>query len=115
MTPLAARRATSTIPIVMAAAGDPVGSGLVAQLPRPGGNITGTSLMAPDLGGKRLELIKELLPEISRTAVLWNAACTAPGSAAGCRPAAADQRHPHPGDGVRQPRAAAGQPGILYL
>jgi putative ABC transport system substrate-binding protein len=63
-----------TIPIVMAAAGDPVGSGLIASLARPGGNVTGTSLMAPDLGGKRLELVKELLPEISRVAVLWNAA-----------------------------------------
>src|SRR5262245_14163194 len=52
--PLAAKRATTTIPIVMVAAGDPVGSGLVASLARPGGNVTGTSLMAPDLGGKRL-------------------------------------------------------------
>ena len=51
--PLAAKRATTTIPIVMAAAGDPVGSGLVASLARPGGNVTGMSLMAPDLGGKR--------------------------------------------------------------
>jgi putative ABC transport system substrate-binding protein len=74
LAPLAAKRATSTIPIVMIAAGDPVGSGLVASLAHPGGNVTGTSLMAPDLGGKRLELLKELLPEISRVAVLWNAA-----------------------------------------
>jgi len=74
LAPLAAKRATSTIPIVMAAAGDPVGSGLVASLARPGGNITGTSLMAPDLGGKRLELIKDLLSETHRVAVLWNAA-----------------------------------------
>jgi putative ABC transport system substrate-binding protein len=74
LAPLAAKRATVTIPIVMAAAGDPVGSGLIASLARPGGNVTGTSLMAPDLGGKRLELVKELLPEISRVAVLWNAA-----------------------------------------
>jgi putative ABC transport system substrate-binding protein len=74
LAPLAAKRATSTIPIVMAAAGDPVGSGLVASLARPGGNITGTSLMAPDLAGKRLELLTELLPGISRVAVLWNAA-----------------------------------------
>ena len=72
--PLAAKRATSTIPIVMTAAGDPLGSGLVASLARPGGNVTGMSLMAPDLGGKRLELLKELLPQLARVAVLWNAA-----------------------------------------
>jgi ABC-type uncharacterized transport system substrate-binding protein len=74
LAPLAAKRATSTIPIVMAAAGDPVGNGLVASLAGPGGNVTGTSLMAPDLAGKRLELLTELLPGISRVAVLWNAA-----------------------------------------
>ncbi len=74
LAPLAAKRATSTIPIVMMAAGDPVGSGLVASLAQPGGNVTGMSLMAPDLGGKRLELLKELLPGISRVAILWNAA-----------------------------------------
>jgi putative ABC transport system substrate-binding protein len=73
LAPLAAKGATSTIPIVMTSAGDPVGSGLVAGLARPGGNITGMSLMAPDLGGKRLELVTELLPGISRVAVLWNA------------------------------------------
>ena len=72
--PLAAKRATSTIPIVMAAAGDPLGSGLVASLARPGGNVTGMSLMAPDLGGKRLELLKELLPRLARVAVFRNAA-----------------------------------------
>jgi putative tryptophan/tyrosine transport system substrate-binding protein len=74
LAPLAAKRATSTIPIVMIAAGDPVGSGLVASLAHPGGNVTGTSLMARDLGAKRLELLKELLPGISRVAILWNAA-----------------------------------------
>src|SRR5215469_622749 len=72
--PLAAKRATSTIPMVMTAAGDPLGSGLVASLARPGGNVTGMSLMVPDLGGKRLELLKELLPRLARVAVLWNAA-----------------------------------------
>src|SRR5262245_42667096 len=72
--PLAAKRATTTIPIVMVSAGDPLGSGLVASLARPGGNVTGMSLMVPDLGGKRLELLKELLPQLSRVAVLWNAA-----------------------------------------
>ncbi len=74
LAPLAAKRATSTIPIVMMAAGDPVGSGVVASLAQPGGNVTGMSLMAPDLGGKRLELLKELLPGVSRVAILWNAA-----------------------------------------
>src|SRR4029453_5203300 len=71
---LAAKRATSTIPIVMLNAGDPVASGLVPSLARPGGNVTGMSLMAPDLGGKRLELLKEVLPRLSRVAVPWNAA-----------------------------------------
>jgi ABC-type uncharacterized transport system substrate-binding protein len=66
LAPLAAKRATSTIPIVMTAAGDPLGSGLVASLAQPGGNVTGMSLMAPDLGGKRLELLKELLPRFAR-------------------------------------------------
>jgi putative tryptophan/tyrosine transport system substrate-binding protein len=74
LAPLAAKRATSTIPIVMTAAGDPLGSGLVASLARPGGNVTGMSMMVPDLGGKRLELLKELLPRLARVAVLWNAA-----------------------------------------
>ena len=74
LAPLAAKRATATIPIVMTAAGDPVGSGLISNLARPGGNVTGLSLMVPDLGGKRLELLKELLPRMSRVAVLWNAA-----------------------------------------
>jgi putative tryptophan/tyrosine transport system substrate-binding protein len=74
LAPLAAKRATATIPIVMAEAGDPVGSGLVETLARPGGNVTGMSLMVPELGGKRLELLKDLLPNMSRVVVLWNAA-----------------------------------------
>jgi putative ABC transport system substrate-binding protein len=69
---LAAAKATKTIPIVMAATGDPVASGLIASLARPGGNITGLSQMATDLAGKRLELLKEVAPGISRVAVLWN-------------------------------------------
>jgi putative tryptophan/tyrosine transport system substrate-binding protein len=72
LAPLAAKRATSTIPIVMTSAGDPLGSGVVASLARPNGNVTGLSLMAPDLGGKRLELLKEVVPKVSRVAVLWN-------------------------------------------
>jgi len=74
LAPLAAKQATATIPIVMTAAGDPVGSGLVSSLARPGANVTGVSLMVPELGGKRLELLKDLLPRMSRVAVLWNAA-----------------------------------------
>ncbi len=73
----AAKKATSTIPIVMAAVGDPVVTGLVAGLARPGGNITGLSLLAPELAGKRLELLKETLPRLSRVAVLWNSASPA--------------------------------------
>src|SRR6516225_908004 len=71
--PLAAKHATSTIPIVMTAAGDPLGSGLIANLAHPGGNVTGLSLMVPDIAGKRLELLKEILPRLVRVAVLWNA------------------------------------------
>jgi putative tryptophan/tyrosine transport system substrate-binding protein len=67
----AAKKASSTIPIVFAAAGDPVGSGLVSSLARPGGNITGLSLMLPDLDGKRLELLKESFPKVARVARLW--------------------------------------------
>ena len=69
----AAKRATSSIPIVMGVSGDPVGSGLVASLARPGGNVTGTTILTPELAGKRLELLKEALPRLSRLAVLWNA------------------------------------------
>ena len=69
---LAAKKATGTIPIVMAAAGDPVASGLVDSLARPGGNITGLSQMNPELAGKRLELLKEIVPKLSRVAVFWN-------------------------------------------
>jgi putative tryptophan/tyrosine transport system substrate-binding protein len=65
-----AKEATVTIPIVMASDNDPVGSGFVASLARPGGNITGLSQMAPELAGKRLELLKEIVPKLSRVAVL---------------------------------------------
>ena len=70
-TTLAAKKASATIPIVIAAASDPVGTGLVSSLARPGGNITGLSLMAPDLDGKRLELLKEAVPKVARVAFLW--------------------------------------------
>jgi len=66
----AAKNATSTIPIVMAGSSDPVGIGLVASLERPGGNITGLSLMAPELARKRLELLREVLPGVARVAFL---------------------------------------------
>jgi len=65
----AAKEATVTIPIVMTQVGDPVGSGFVASLARPGGNITGLSSLAPELSGKRLELLKEIVPRLSRVAV----------------------------------------------
>jgi ABC-type uncharacterized transport system substrate-binding protein len=64
-----AKEATSTIPIVMTNDGDPVGNGFVASLARPGGNITGLSQVAPELSGKRLEILKEVLPKLSRVAV----------------------------------------------
>jgi putative ABC transport system substrate-binding protein len=68
----AVKRATSTIPIVMTVVGDPVGSGLVASLARPGGNVTGFSVMAAALSAKRLQLLRETVPRLTRVAVLWN-------------------------------------------
>jgi putative ABC transport system substrate-binding protein len=70
---VAAKQATSTIPIVLALANDPVGSGLAASLARPGGNVTGLSLLAPDLAGKRLENLRQVLPDVRRLAILGNA------------------------------------------
>jgi putative tryptophan/tyrosine transport system substrate-binding protein len=72
--PLAARRATSVIPIVFATAGDPVGTGIVASLARPGGNVTGLSSQSPDAAGKRLELLRQLVPGLRRLAVLTDVA-----------------------------------------
>ncbi len=69
---IAAKQATSTIPVVMVAVSDPVGSKLVASLARPGGNLTGLSLLAPELSAKRLDLLKQAVPPVSRVAVLWN-------------------------------------------
>ena len=68
---LAAKKANATIPVVLATAADPVGDGLVSSLARPGGNITGLSVMASDLDGKRLELLKEAFPKVARVAFLW--------------------------------------------
>ena len=69
---LAARQATSVVPIVFVGAGDPVGTGLVASLPRPGGNVTGLSAQTTDTVGKRLELLRELMPGIRRLAIMGN-------------------------------------------
>ena len=69
---LAAKQATRTIPIVIAAIADPIAAGLVPSLARPGGNVTGSASMSPETDGKRLELLKELVPGVSRIAALWN-------------------------------------------
>jgi len=66
------KEATHTIPIVMATSGDPVGAGLIASLAHPGGNVTGLSSLSPDLFGKRLQLLKEAMPQVSRVAILYN-------------------------------------------
>ena len=70
---LAAKRATTTIPIVMASIGDPVAVGIVTKLARPGGNITGQTFFNPELRAKRIELLKEVMPRLSRVAVILNA------------------------------------------
>ena len=69
---LAVKRATTTVPLVMVAVGDPVGTGIIPSLARPGGNITGLSSIAPDLEGKRLELLRELVPGLAHVGVFWN-------------------------------------------
>jgi putative ABC transport system substrate-binding protein len=68
----AVKRETQTIPIVMVNSSDPVGTGFVASLARPGGNVTGLSSMSPELSGKRLELLREVVPGLSRVAFIWN-------------------------------------------
>jgi len=78
-----AKEATVTIPIVMAQDSDPVGNGFVVSLARPGGNITGLSTLAPEISGKRLELLKEIVPRLSRVAVLGGS--TTPGNAQALR------------------------------
>jgi putative tryptophan/tyrosine transport system substrate-binding protein len=70
-TALAAKQATTTIPIVVASTADPVGTGLVASLSRPGGNVTGVRNLATEIGGKRVELLKEAVPTMSRLTALW--------------------------------------------
>ena len=69
----AAKGATSTIPLVLTAVGDPVHAGLIKSYARPGGNVTGLSFISPELGAKRIELVREILPKSRRIAVLWNA------------------------------------------
>jgi putative ABC transport system substrate-binding protein len=71
---LAVKKATNSVPLVMVAVGDPVGTGIVESLRRPGGNITGLTSISPELDGKRLELLREVVPNVSHVAVLWNAA-----------------------------------------
>jgi ABC-type uncharacterized transport system substrate-binding protein len=71
---LAVKMVTNSTPLVMVAVGDPVGTGLVASLARPGGNATGFTSIAPELEGKRLELLREVIPAVSNVAVLWNPA-----------------------------------------
>jgi putative tryptophan/tyrosine transport system substrate-binding protein len=68
---LAAKRATTTIPIVMVTPGDPVGSGLIASLARPGGNVTGLSALGPELNTKRLEILKDVVPKLAVIGLLW--------------------------------------------
>jgi putative ABC transport system substrate-binding protein len=69
---LAAKEGTRTIPIVVAAMGDPIAAGVIPSLARPGGNITGSASLSPEIDGKRLELLKEFVPGVSRIAALWN-------------------------------------------
>jgi len=67
-----AKQATTTVPIVMISVGDPVRAGLVPSLARPGGNVTGNTILGPDIGAKRIQLVKEIIPTVSRVAFLWN-------------------------------------------
>lgn len=93
----AAQHATQTIPIVMTTVGDPVGPGFVASLARPGGNITGLTIQAPELIAKRLQLLKEAVPHSSRVAVLW------------------DSRVPHEVEGYKEAVGAASSLGLTLL
>src|SRR5206468_3355762 len=92
-----AKEATATIPIVMAFDNDPVGNGFVASLARPGGNITGLSTLAPEISGKQLELLKEIVPRLSRVAVLGTS--ITPGNA----------------QALRETELAAGALGVQHL
>jgi putative ABC transport system substrate-binding protein len=94
---LAAKRATDKIPVVFAASADPISSGVVTSLAQPGGNVTGLSLMASDLSAKRLELLRTVIPQVSRIAVLW------------------DSSNPGMALRVRETRAAAEQAKIDFF
>jgi ABC-type uncharacterized transport system substrate-binding protein len=85
---LAAKKATTTIPIVMTNAGDPVGSGLVASLARPGGNVTGLASLSPDLNTKRLEILKDAVPKLGRVGLLRGPDASASPQVKALRPAA---------------------------
>jgi putative ABC transport system substrate-binding protein len=74
---LAAKNKTTTIPIVMAAVGDPVGAGLIASLARPGDNVTGFSSLTPELSTKRLEILKDAVPKLARVGFLWSSGAVA--------------------------------------
>ena len=94
---LAAMQATKVIPIVFPVSSDPIGTGLVASLARPGGNVTGLSQMAPELSAKRLELIRVLVPRANRLAALW------------------DTSNPGMAERIRETRVAAGQLRIAFF
>jgi len=120
-----AKRATSTLPIVMVSVSDPVGTGLVASLARPGGNLTGTGLLSPELAAKRVELLKEVVPSLSRVVVLFDLAndsspnqlreteAAAQGLGVQVRPAAV--RAAADLDGVFEDAKAWGANGLLLL
>jgi ABC-type uncharacterized transport system substrate-binding protein len=94
---LAAKRATATIPVVMGAAGDPVTAGIVPTLSKPGGNVTGLSSLAMELESKRLELLKEIVPKISRVGVFW------------------DPENPYSALAIKQEEVAASALGVRLL
>ena len=85
LAPLALKRSTSSIPIVFASVGDPLGAGVVTSLARPGGNITGLTAQSADLAAKRFQLLRELIPDSQRIAVLMNPATSGPWQPPGSR------------------------------
>ena len=93
----AAQQATKTIPIIMTTVGDPVGPGFVASLAKPGGNITGVTIQAPDLIAKRLQFLKEAVPQMTRVAVVW------------------DSRIPHEVEGFKEAEGAAPSLGVTIM
>jgi putative ABC transport system substrate-binding protein len=105
----AAKQATAVIPIVFASAADPVSSGLVASLSRPGGNVTGISSLTVELAGKRLELLRELIPSVHRLAIMSNA--DGPGAVLEM----ADVRQPRARSGLRSSHQKFDEPRISRL